>query len=522
MKKLVLRAAALLMILTMLTGFAACLGGEKEAAADMTPIPLTEETDPAAEATETPTETPTPAPTPAPAETPIEILTPEPTELPTEAPTEAPTEEPTQAPTATPTPTPKPTPAPTPAPTPTPKPTNTPKPATPKPTDTPKPTKTPKPTATPQPVSDGSVTFKESKSLPMPGYYDEDIPQGQPFTFGGVVKSDDPLLEVKLVITSSGGSSVSYAVSFDASDNVKSVELVDPTFPSSGNKSLTAKAKFENLSAGSYTFGLYATTTKNSNILLLSRGFKIVGGTWRQLISNNLRNNYAYALQFFGSRSEFMFTYKWDSGRQIVVESSWTSEHITSVTSPSGKKWVVHRKAAQYFQRAFGYLESSCVRVHGTNGDSGVLRLWDLVSTFDGTFNTRFVSDRSFVSHHAFATAVDLNASMDANVNSMSNRALIKSEVGAHLTYNGIKTADNGTRYYDFTYDGSHSNKYKGVPTTVINYLLYELAFYRAGFNWGYYYPHTCDGMHFGLSEVSSEIHDTSPRSLRKVYSYIG
>ncbi|MBR4799270.1 MAG: hypothetical protein IK047_03300, partial [Clostridia bacterium] len=63
---------------------------------------------------------------------------------------------------------------------------------------------------------------------------------------------------------------------------------------------------------------------------------------------------------------------------------------------------------------------------------------------------------------------------------------------------------------------------YKNVPTTVINYLLYELAFYRAGFNWGYYYDHGCDGMHFALSEYDPNIHNTSSRSLRKVWSYIG
>lgn len=499
MKAILLKTAALIAAAAMLMGFAACFESvPKDAQAAQTAIPIVEET---------------PAFTAEPVQTPVEIPTPEPTALPTPEPTALPTPEPTEPPTEAPTE------APTPAPTDTPKPTPTPKPTS-KPTSTPKPT--PKPTATPVPATDGSVTFKESKSLPMPGYYDEDVPQGQPFTFGGVVKSDSAILEVRLVVSSNSGGSSSWSVKFEASEGRKEVELVDPTFPSSGNGSLSAKAKFENLSAGSYTFGLYASTVRTQNVLLLTRSFKIVGGTWRQLISNNLRNNYAYALAFFGSRSEFMFRYKWESGRQIKVEDDWISAHITSVVSPSGKKWVVHKKAVPYYQRAFGYLESSCVRVHGTNGDSGVIRLWDLISTFDGTFNTRFVSDKSFVSHHAFATAADVNASMDANVNSMSNRALIKSEVGGHLTYNGVKTADNGTRYYDFTYDGSHSNKYKGVPTTVINYLLYELAFYRAGFNWGYYYPHTCDGMHFGLSEVSSDIHNTSSRSLRKVYSYIG
>lgn len=353
------------------------------------------------------------------------------------------------------------------------------------------------------------------------------MPQGQPFTFGGIVRANDPIIAVIAVIAPASGDPVFYGVYFDPSQNRTSVELVDRTFPKTGNASLTAKVKMENLAAGSYTFWLYASTTKTENVLLSCTNFKVVDSEWRELISNNLRNSYAYALKFFGSRSEFMFTYRWKSstGRDIELKggiAAYESAHMTIIENPSGGHWEVHKKAAPYYNKAVGYMKTSFVRVHGTNGDSGVIRLSSLISTFDGIWNPRFVSDRSFISHHAFGAAIDLNASMDANVNSVSNRDLIRKEVGSHLTYNGIKTASDGTKYYDFTYDGSHSSKYREVPTTVINYLLYELAFYRAGFNWGYYYDHTCDAMHFGLSEFSADTHNTSSRSLRKVYSYIG
>lgn len=487
--------------------------------------------------TPVPTEFPTAAPSASPeapgTEDPVIVIptpdasafyTAEPTELPTPVPTEEPTEAPTAVPTAaqTPAPTAKPTPAPTAKPTATPKPTQT---AAPKPTAAP--TATPKPTATPAPAGDGSITYVESKSLPLPGYYSgEKVPQGQPFTFGGVVKSSDPITEVKLVISGSGGYTYSKSVTFDASEGRTAVELVDRTFPASGNNSLTAKVKFQDLASGSYSFALYASTSKAKNALLLTRSFKIVGGEWRELISNNLRNSFAYALQFFGSRDEFMFTYKWkaSTGRDIELQgglAAWESAHMTVINNATGGKWEVHKKAAPGFNKAVGYLKTAHLRVHGTNGDSGVIKLSSLIKTFDGIWNPRFVSDRSFVSHHAFGAAIDLNASLDANVNSLSNRTLIKNEVGGHLTYNGIKTASDGTKYYDFTYDGSHSSEYLEVPTTVINYLLYELAFYRAGFNWGYYYDHTCDAMHFGLSEFSADVHNTSSRSLRKVHSYI-
>lgn len=458
---------------------------------------------------------------------------PEATALPSETPfeTAAPSSEPAQTPGPTPGPTPELTPEPTATPAPTatatPKPVSTP---TPKPsaTATPKPTPTIAPTDTPEPITDGTVKFIESASLPLPAYYGEDVPQGQPFTFGGFVKSSDPIVSVKAVITTSSGSTViSKSVTFEASAGVTSVELVDRTFPKTGNNSLTAKVKFEELAAGNYVFSLYASTTKSNNVLLKSRAFKVNASEWRQLISNNLRNSYAYAIQFFGSRDEFMFEYKWkdSTGRDIIIKGgadAWAAKHLTSVSSPSGGSWYVHKKAAPGFNAAVGYLKNTYLRVHGTNGDSGVIKLSSLIASFAGIWNPRFVTDRSFVSHHAFGAAIDLNATMDSNVNNISNRSLIKTEVRDHLTYNGIKTASDGTKYYDFTYDGSYSKKHKEVPTTVINYLLYELAFYRAGFNWGYYYDHTCDAMHFGLSEMSSSIHDTSSRSLRKVYSYIG
>ena len=353
------------------------------------------------------------------------------------------------------------------------------------------------------------------------------MPQGQPFTFGGVVRAEDPIIAVTANIQWANGHTDSYGVYFDPAQNKTSVELFDKTFPKTGNASLSAKVKMEELPAGNYVFYLYASTTKTQYVLLSCTSFKVVDSEWRELISNNLRNSYAYALQFFGSRSEFMFTYRWKSstGRDIELKggiAAYEQAHMTMVENPSGGRWEVHKKAAPYYNRAVNYIKTTFVRVHGTNGDSGVIRLANLISSFDGIWNPRFVSDRSFISHHAFGTAIDLNASMDANVNTLSNRDLIRKEVGTHLAYNGIKSAPDGTQYYDFTYDGSHSSLYRGIPTTCINYLLYELAFYRAGFNWGYYYDHACDAMHFGLSEFSPDTHNTSSRSLRKVYSYIG
>ncbi len=496
------RIVSLILIVAVLTGVCACGGNDRTAVQTQMPtaVPVGETTDgPSAVPTEAHAAETDPAETERPAQTG------DPSDLPSFEPTF--TAEPTTDPAPTDVP------GPTPAPTPTPESTPTPEP-------TPEPTPSLVPTPSPTPDPNAKIRFSASQSLPIPSM-DEDVPQGQPFCFGGVVSCDNPITSVKAVITSSSGSNYVKEVTFDASEGKRQVELVDRSFPKNGNQSLTYKTKFETLPAGNYTFKLYAEAVGCPEELLVSSPFRIVGGTWRKLISNNLRNNYAYALSFFGSRSEFMFSYKWasSSGRDITVESGWDSAHIARVTSPSGGKWYVHKKAVPYYEQAVHYLNTTYVRVHGTNGDSGVIKLSALISSFGGTVNHRFVSDRTFVSHHSFGTAIDLNASMDANVNSGSNRSLIRSEVGANLVYNGI-SEHNGISYFDFTYSGSHASRYKGVPTTVINYLLYELAFFRAGFSWGYYFEHTCDAMHFGLSEMSSNIHNTSKRSLRKVFSY--
>ena len=123
---------------------------------------------------------------------------------------------------------------------------------------------------------------------------------------------------------------------------------------------------------------------------------------------------------------------------------------------------------------------------------------------------------------HALGTCVDLNDEMAPNKNTSDNKALIADEVKNCLTYNGIETGENGVEYYDFSYTGSYRQYYQKVPKSVINYLLYELAFYRAGFGWGYYFGNSSDGMHYSLTEASTEYFTDPEVGLRKVFQYIG
>ena len=133
----------------------------------------------------------------------------------------------------------------------------------------------------------------------------------------------------------------------------------------------------------------------------------------------------------------------------------------------------------------------------------------------------RFQSNLEYLSHHTLGTAIDVNDNMYPNQNIPRNHDLIGGEVKNHLVYNGIKTDENGIKYYDFTYDGTYPAKYKKIPKSILNYLVYELAFFRAGFEWGFYYETTCDAMHFMLTENDRNRHMHTDIGLRKVYEYI-
>jgi hypothetical protein len=115
---------------------------------------------------------------------------------------------------------------------------------------------------------------------------------------------------------------------------------------------------------------------------------------------------------------------------------------------------------------------------------------------------------------------VDINAHYPSNKDNLTNRDKIFAEV-QKLTYNGIVTIKNKP-CYDFTYTGTSRNGgIRNVPEPLLNYFLYELAFYRAGFSWGVYYPHKSDAMHFTLTELSPALFTDGLYAMRKVFAYV-
>ncbi|MPM05991.1 hypothetical protein SDC9_52286 [bioreactor metagenome] len=240
------------------------------------------------------------------------------------------------------------------------------------------------------------------------------------------------------------------------------------------------------------------------------------------LTQNKFDDNYFEVYSFFkGDTSKFLFQYWIRDGRSISTDEEWRTK--TLVESSLGR---VNIDAVANFELANYFLEHTYVSVTIVNNrtqkqTAGRVTLLKKLISKETTYVPRFQSNLQYVSHHTLGLAIDVNDDMYPNKNIETNHELIGTDVREHLVYNGIKTDDKGQQYYDFTYDGSYSARFERVPKTLINYLLYELAFFRAGFQWGYYYESACDGMHFTLAEFDINRHMYSDVGLRKIYEYI-
>ena len=374
----------------------------------------------------------------------------------------------------------------------------------------------------PAPVGRDGVHFQASLENPLitDG---EELQKRLDFNIRGSVYSGDPLTSVTASFTSLGeAKGCEQTVTFDPAANVRAYSLE--------NESLTVEQKaldtlfdISGLSAGRYRFTLSATTTSETTpVQLYTAECTIVDSKRLVLTQNKFDDNYLEAYRFFqGNLDQFIFHFSLKDTRSIATENDWRNTYI--VESSLGR---VHSTAVPYFEAANHYLENTYVCVTlinpktGKQTDGRLTLLKDLISK-EYTYVPRFQSNLQYVSHHTLGTAIDVNDDMYPNKNIVTNHELIGTDVKENLVYNGIMTAEDGRQYYDFTYNGSYSAKFERIPKTIINYLLYELAFYRAGFQWGYYYETACDAMHFTLSETDINLHMHSDIGLRKIYEYI-
>lgn len=371
-------------------------------------------------------------------------------------------------------------------------------------------------TMAPEPV----ITFRQDEEHPFPedGYMHK---LGDPFDLCGTIYSNRKLTSVTISITCAHNSQAPYPYKKTiqlSETNTGSYRLNDPNTDIS--RSLNDIVRFGELKTGAHTLRLYASCQGKRSVELFRWKFYVASDEWLTISKENFPDSYSEALAFFGRDTDrFLYRYQWVNGRYILADPAWEKEYITSIPAyPKGEPWLMHVDAVSYFQDAFNYLETSFLRVHGANGDTGILRASSLITEYNGCYVSRFTSSLKSISHHTFGTAVDVNASMEPNKNSMDNKAVIDDDVKGHLVYNGIVT-ENGITYYDFFYDGEYAKDPNGVPQTCVNYLLYELGFYRAGFQWAHYYKSTSDAMHFCLSEFVTYKHN-GPLGLLKVKKY--
>lgn len=342
------------------------------------------------------------------------------------------------------------------------------------------------------------------------------------YNLHGIITSDAPITNVTATITHGERNGSLYpcvqSVSFTPEENITCYDINEE--PRDEDKGLNEMLDLGGLRHGEQTIVITATTVEQTEPVELIRAtYNVVAEGWFQLRPDNFSDNYNQTLEFFSNDpSRFMFEYRWRDGRKIAMKHVFRSVYLVD------DEWgSVHQDAVPYFEKARAYINSEYLRVQSADGahDTGVIPLSELVITNNGTNIARFIQSKKYVSHHSLGTVVDLNADIRPNKQRAFNKDLIYDAVKNHLTYNGIMTAEDGTQYYDYTYDGIYKNAVKEIPPEILNYLLYELAFYRASFRWGFYFD-TSDAMHFTLTESSMEDFTDDPYALRKVYTYIG
>ena len=373
----------------------------------------------------------------------------------------------------------------------------------------------------PTPPPDLALTFLTDPAYPMPES-GAILPLGENYTIGGTVYSNYPLDSVTVSISCAHNNKPPYPYKNTIRLKKTGTGIYTLTDDATDDGvSLSSMVDFSKLLVGIHTLKVSVSVKGSRSIEVYRCSFYVLGDEWETITKDKFPDSYPEALAFFGKEERFLYRYQWVYGRYIVADPEWESTYITEIQGyPNAMPWLVHIDAVPYFRKAFSYLESSRIRVHGTNGDTGVIPASALITEYNGCYVSRFTSSLKAISHHTFGTAVDVNASMEPNKNTAQNHAVIDNDVKGHLVYNGIREED-GMAYYDFTYDGSYECDPNGVPQTCVNYLLYEFGFFRAGFDWAHYYKSTSDAMHFCLSEFVTHKHDDPTYGLRKVFTYI-
>ena len=329
------------------------------------------------------------------------------------------------------------------------------------------------------PVGYQGIQFRSCPEVPMMRQ-GEILERGLDFNLHGSLYSDSPMTSVtaEMKPLAEGGSVIRESVTFLPEDNVTAYSLTTKIY-----ESLDKQFDVRRMRPGPYHFTLSATSVSHPDpIFLVSVDCSVVMVRPHTLAQNKFDDNYLDALEFFhGDTNAFLFPFYMGDGRGIGTDETWRNAHI--VDSSMGR---VNVFAVQNFERANHYLMNTYLRVSLLNRRTnevvpGETMLLDTLVDKYCAYVPRFQSNLEYLSHHTLGTAIDVNDNMYPNSNTKKNHDLIGGEVRNNLTYNGIKTDENGIRYYDFSYTGDYPARYEKVPKTIINYLIYELAFFPRG-----------------------------------------
>ena len=381
-----------------------------------------------------------------------------------------------------------------------------------------------------QPINRDPVALQPCPEVPLP-VKGQKLEKERDFNLHGAIYSSSALTSATATLTpkSEKGKEQTVTVTFDPAADIRSWSIDEKVFTVEKD-SLNDGLNFALCLAGSWTLTIRATTAGHpAATRLFAETFDIVPAHefttarkgWHMVNQNLFDDNWDEAYAFFGDDLQsFLFAYypgSSVSSQFISTDPAWSKEYLVFSELRCGK---VHIKALPYFNQAAEYLKTTYVKINTPKNPAP--RLVQLIKLVDnaGAFVPRFQKNQEYISHHVLGTAVDINSKTPPNTNHLYNQEIIRTEVRDNLTYDGIGTDEKGVQYYEFTYTGTARAYTQRIPNTIINYLIYELAFYRAGFSWGFYYETTCDAMHFMLTELDINKHIDSDLGLRKVYEY--
>ena len=365
----------------------------------------------------------------------------------------------------------------------------------------------------------GPIVFVPCGEVTLPAD-DIEIASGEEYNLHGTIYTELPLESVAVTIQHKSSSNSLYpykkVATFDKAANVTAYSLDNDN--NIEGESLSARVRFSQFLLGRHRITITARVAGMDAVEVYSGDFTISKIRPVQLTPNRFSDNFQQTYEFFGrDAQQFLFTYTWRKDRSISTATKWRE---ASLVEDGFLRDRVHSAALPYFDEVTALLTSGYVRVSGNGRDSKVIQLKKLATTV-GTYVPRFQNNERYISHHTLGTCADVNQYIYPNKDILTNHDLIGTDVRDNLVYNGILTDGNGQQYYDFTYTGNYKARTKGVPNTLLNYLLYELAFFRAGFSWGFYYETSCDAMHFTLTDSQHFWkHSDKTYGLRKVFDY--